>query len=88
MIAKNKKNIIVEVVTSDSSDFEVTELYVHFASDKDCKFFKEKKRFIAKETGIGELLLPPYKLEYEKTLRFYLKRFLIFPYIGYEGVRL
>ena len=88
MLLKNKKDIIVEVITSDSSDFEVTELHTHFVNEKQKEFFKIKKKFYSKETELGELLLPPYKLEFDNVITFDLKTFLFIKYIKQEGIKL
>lgn len=88
MKEKNKKNIIVEVVTSDSSDFEVTELHVHFVNEKQTAYFKEKKRFSSFVTEMGEVLLPPYKLEYAPVITFGLKSFLFIRYVTQDGISL
>jgi hypothetical protein len=88
MREKNKRNIIVEVATSDSSDFEVTELHVHFVNEKQSEFFKNKKHFRSIATELGEVLLPPYRLEYEPVITFHLKKFLFIPYVAQEGISL
>lgn len=88
MREKGKRDIVVEVITSDSSDFEVTELHTHFINERQKEFFKTKKHFHSKETELGELLLPPYRLEYGETVTFRLKSFLFIKYVTQEGIRL
>lgn len=88
MKEKGKKHIIVEVITSDSSDFEVTELHTYFINEKQKEYFKTKKHFYSKETEMGELLLPPYRLEFDETVTFRLKSFLFIKYVAQEGIRL
>jgi hypothetical protein len=88
MQEKGKKHIIVEVVQSDSSDFEVTELHVHFVNEKQAEYFRSKKHFTAKTTELGEVLLPPYRLEYDPVITFSLRKFLFIRYVGHEGIRL
>ena len=88
MRQKNKHNIIVEVISSNSSDFEVTELHVHFVNEKQTEFFLKNKHFRTLETDMGLVLLPPYRLEYEDTISFDLKSFLGFKYITQEGISL
>lgn len=88
MKEKNKKHIIVEVDSSDSSDFEVTELHVHFVSERQAELFKKRKKFQGISTEMGEVLLPPYHLEYEQTVKFFLKKVLFLKMVGYEGIRL
>lgn len=88
MRQKGKRDIIVEVISSSSSDFEVTELHIHFVNEKQCNFFMQNKRFRSVETSLGRVLLPPYRLEYADTVRFGLKSFLGIKYIVQEGIRL
>ena len=56
MRAKGKSSVVVEVVSSDHSDFEVTELYVHVISEKKAAEFL-KKRFVSKPAPVGQVLL-------------------------------
>lgn len=88
MQEKNKKNIIVEVAKSDSSDFEVTELHVHFVNEKQTEAFKKRSRFRAVQTEVGEVLLPPYKLEYAPVITFGLKKLWFIRYVTQEGISL
>ena len=88
MAKKGMTAIAVEVMSSQNSDFEITELYVHLISDKQAAYFKEKKNFRAVQGELGEVLLPNYVLEYDETLHFYLKKFWIFHSVGYRGIRL
>lgn len=87
MVQKGKKNIVVEVAQSSHSDFDVQELHVHFVNEKQAEFLKSKKRFHAKSTFMGEVLLPPYRLEYDDTVVFGLKSFLCFKMITHRGIR-
>lgn len=82
-----KHNIIVELVTCDTSDIEITELHVFAADDKQAAIFKEKKRYRSFPTEIGEVLLPRYPLTMEEQVVFKLKKFWIFKSVGYEGIR-
>lgn len=88
MLQKKKQIIAVEVITSDHSDFEVTELHVHFVNSKRADFFKTKKHFRSHTTAMGEVLLPPYRLEYDETITFGLKSFLCFRHVTQQGIRL
>ena len=87
MTAKGKRHIVVEVVSSDRSDFEITELYPHIISEKKAAEFK-RKRFVVRETDMGEVLLPPYRLHYADTVRFFLRSFLGIKSIRQEGIEL
>ncbi len=87
MVQKGKKNIVVEVAESSHSDFDIQELHVHFINEKQTEFFKTKKRFRSKATSMGEVLLPPYRLEYDETVVFGLKSFLGIKMITHRGIR-
>lgn len=87
MLAKGKRHLVVEVVSSDHSDFEITELYPHLVSEKKAAEFK-RKRFVVFETDMGEVLLPPYRLHYADTLRFSLRSFLGIKSVRQEGIEL
>ena len=87
LFQKNKKYIVVEVVSSDHSDFEVTELYAHVVPDKKAAEFL-KKRYVAKEADFATILLPPYRLHYAETVHFSLRSFLGIKSIRQEGIEL
>lgn len=88
MAKKGLTTIAVEVMSSQNSDFEFTELYVHLVRDRQAAYFKEKKKFRAVQGEAGEVLLPNYVLEYDETMHFYLKKFWFFRSVGYKGIRL
>ena len=88
MARKGMTTIAVEVMSSQNSDFEITELYVHLISDKQAEYFKAKKRFRSVPTEVGEVLLPPYRLEYDETITFTLKKWWIFHSLRQTGIRL
>ena len=87
MTHKKLRNIIVEVVTSDYSEFEITELHVHLINDERADYFVNKKNYKINETDFGRVLLPGFKLEYEDRIFFGLKKHWIFKSISYSGVR-
>ncbi len=87
MLKKGLSTIAVEVVTSNS-DIEVTELYVHLIPNSRRDYYKEKKRFRAVQGEMGEVLLPPYRLEYDEVIRFRLHKTWIFTSVRQEGIRL
>ena len=64
MRQKNKRNIVVEVISSSSSDFEVTELHVHFINEKQTAFFLENKK-----GGTSPLYLIAYKKHSHNALQ-------------------
>jgi hypothetical protein len=86
MKEKGKDTIAVEVVTSDYSDFEISELYVHLVDEKQAQYFIKKKRYIPVQTEFGEVLLPPFRLDCEDTVRFGLKKRWLFNSITYAGI--
>ena len=86
MKQKNKKNIIVEVVTINHSEIEITELHVHFINEKQTEFYKTKKNYRSTETEMGEVLLPCFKLQYDEEIVFGLKSFLGFKSLSYKGI--
>lgn len=87
MKQKGMTAIAVEVISSNS-DFEITELYVHLIKDRQAEYFKAKKGFRGILTEHGEVLLPPYRLEYSDTITFGLKKVWIFHGIRYSGIKL
>ena len=88
MEKKGKRTIAVEVMGSQSSDFDFSELYVHLIGEKQAAFFKEKKGFHAVMAGDCEVLLPNYRLDYDKRVRFHLKKIWLFYSVRQSGIRL
>ena len=83
-----KNNIIVEMVTAETSDIEISEIHVYLANDKQAAFFKEKKRYRGYAVEEGEVLLPKFPLQCEEEVRFWLKTFWCFKTVGYEGIKI
>lgn len=83
----NKKTIVVEMVEVSSSDLEITELHVHFVDARMREQFLTKKRYRSVPTEFGEVLLPPYPLEYADTVTLGLKKILFFQYLTYTGIK-
>lgn len=88
MRQQKKNTIVVEVVTSDYSDFEISELHVHLVDDRKAEFFKNKKHYRARQTENGEVLLPPFRLKIEETVRFGLKSFWFVKYVSCQGIQI
>lgn len=88
MRKKDRRTVVVEVVTSNCSDFEVTELMLNLVSPKRAEYFRTKKKFRSYETDEGELLLPPYRLDFDDTLTFGLKSFLGIKQVTQQGIKL
>lgn len=87
MEKSGKKIIAVEVASSNCSDIEITELYVHFVSEKQAEYFKAKKKFREYETEMGKVLLPNYRLDYEDIITFGLKSFWFIKSVTQKGIR-
>ena len=88
MEQKGRTTIAVEVVSSQHSDIEITELYVHLVTDRQAAYLKNKRRFRAVVTEAGQVLLPPYRLEYDDTVTFCLHKFWVFRSVRQTGIRL
>lgn len=86
MQKKKKQIIVVEEITSNNSDFEITELHVHLIDEKKANFFQTKKRYSCISTEHGSVLLPPFQLKYDDTVTFRLKSFLGIKYVSYQGI--
>ena len=88
MQKSGKTNIVVELVTAETSDIEISELHVHLVNDRHAYFFKDKKRYRAYEVDGGQVLLPRFPLECQEDIRFWLKSFLCFKTVGYDGMKI
>lgn len=86
MLKKGKKTIVIEEITSNNSDFEITELHVHLIDEKKAAYFKTQKGYYSITTEAGFVLLPPFKLKYDDTVTFGLKSFLGIKYISHKGI--
>lgn len=87
MCKKGKNIIVVEEITSNNSDFEITELHLQLIDEKRADYFKTKKGYYTVKTQTGEVLLPPYRLKIEETVTFGLKSFLGIKYITQKGIQ-
>ncbi len=85
---RKKRNISIEVASSDHSDFDVTELYVRLVDDSFADYLIEKKRYQAFPAEEGRLLLPPYHLELSEEICLDIRKVLWFHRITYTGVAL
>ena len=83
-----KNNIMVEMVTAETSDIEISELHVYLVDDKQAKIIKERKRYRGYEIEGGEVLFPPFPLQLQEEVRFWLKKVWIFKTVGYEGIKI
>ncbi len=87
MRLKKKTIIVVEVAECNCTDLEVQELHIRLINERQADFFKNKKRFRSRVTDMGEVLLPPYRLEYDDTVIFGLKSFLGIKSVTQKGIR-
>ncbi len=87
---KHKKSVIlVDIASSNTSDFDVTELYLRFITDKHAdRLLGENRGYRAIEAPVGRLIFPPYHMHIADTVRIYLKRVLFFYMIKCEGLKL
>lgn len=83
-----KQTIVVELVTAETSDIEISELHVYLADEKKATFLKEKKRYRRYETEGGAVLLPAFPLQCEQTIHFWLRKFWCFKFVGYSGMKI
>lgn len=79
--------ICVEVVTANA-DIDFTEVYVHLIKPGQVEEFMTRRKYRAVTTEHGQVLLPPYHLEYSETVTFSLKKIWIFHSLRCEGIRL
>ena len=85
---KGLSTLVVEVVSS-SSDIEITELHMHLVRPGQAEEFISRKGYRAASLEEeGEVLLPPYRLEYDDEVIFDLRKFWIFRSIVGSGIRL
>ena len=89
MKKRKKTGIAVKVATSDHSDFDVTELFLQLVNDDFADYLKEKYNYRERTAESGErVLLPNYRLEYDRRVVFGLKKVFLFHKMTMEGVRL
>ena len=88
MNKKKKTHIVLDVATSDHSDFDVSELFVRLADEKHAAYLVEKKKFKEREADGFRVLLPNYLLEYGDTIAFSFRRVLFMRFLHVEGAHL
>ena len=87
MKKSGRSTLVVEVVSSNS-DFEITELYIHLIKAAQAEEFRNRKGYRSAPLEEGEVLLPPYRLEYDEEVVFDLRKLWIFHSIHTRGIRL
>ena len=85
---RKKKNISVEVASSNTSDIEVTEIYLRLVDDDFAAYLTGKKRYRSVPAEVGQVLLPPYRLHYDDTVSFDLEKYWVFHRVKFRGIRL
>lgn len=83
-----KRDIIVELVSIDHSDIEMTDLHVFLANEKQIALFRDEKKYRCVKTSEGNVWLPKYKFETDEKIVFELKSFWIFKTLKYSGIRI
>ena len=86
--AAGRHGIIVEIAQSDSSDFEVTELHIHFVTEKQAAGFVARKGFHPMSTDCCTVYLPNYRLTYADTVTFDLRSLGPIKMVRCEGISL
>jgi len=87
MVEKNHKNIVVELVMCNNTEFEIAELHVHFVNEERYTYFREKEGYGIATTEVGHVLLPRYKLKYKDVVTFGLKKVLFWHVLTYDGIK-
>ena len=72
---------------SQHSDIEIQDFHVHLISERMANIFKTERKYRSVPTEHGEVLLPRYRLEYDETVTFGLKKFLCFKSVTFQGIR-
>ena len=88
MKQKKQNTIAVEVIEANHTDIEFTDIHVHLVNKRMTEIFKTERKYRSITTEHGEVLLPRYKLEYDETVTFGLKKTWIFKSVSCEGIRL
>ena len=87
MKARGKYNISIEVAASNTSDIEVTEIFLRLVNDDFAEYLK-KKQYRSISTEVGQVLLPPYRLHVENRIRLGCRKRWLFHHLTVEGVSL
>ncbi len=87
MEQKKQNVIVVEVVEARNTDIEFTDFHIRLVNQRLADIFRTEKKYRSIPTEHGEVLLPRYRLEYDETIRFGLKKTLWFKTLAYEGIR-
>ena len=86
MKSKNSNTVLVEVVEATTSDLEIVELTIRLPDAKTREIFLTKRGYRSIPTDFGEVLLPPFPLQYQDTITFDVKKFLFITYLTQKGI--
>ena len=87
MRKKDISDIFIEVYMCHSWA-GITEIYARFANKKKTEFLKSKKHYRSIPTEMGEILLPPIKLEYANPVVLGLQSSIFGKLITLQGVKI
>ena len=90
---KAKKNIVVEGATSDTSDFDVSEIFIRTCNNQHRDYLINKRKYLQYEIqGVDPheavVLFPNYRLDLSDEISFGLKKIFFFNKITFEGIKL
>lgn len=89
MKRRNKSVILVDIASSNTSDFDVTEMYMRFISTGHAeRLLSSNKGYRREEAPVGCMIFPPYHMHIADKVVLSLRSFLFIKWIKYEGLRL
>lgn len=89
MRKRGKTHILVDIAASNTSDFDVTELYLRFISSSHAQnLLASNKGYRSYPAPVGEMIFPAYHMHIDDEVRVTLKTFLFFHWLKYTGLRL
>ena len=89
MKSHRKENILVEIASSNTSDFDVTELYLRFIPDKHAdRLLAAGKGYRSETAPVGRLIIPPYHMHIADEVKISLRSFLFIYWLKQEGFKL
>ena len=83
-----RQHILIEVVTANTSDIEVSEIAVRFVSPRIADHYIREKRFAEKQTEVCTVLLPRYPINYADTVMLDIRSFLFFHLLRQKGMKI
>jgi len=86
--AARRRNAVVELATANTSDIEISEVFLRFVTDKAAEELVNKKRYRRVEAPVGSLLIAPYPFEIEDTVTIGYSRWWKFRRLKLEGIKI